>query len=214
MKEAGMQEKILGRVAVSENDHSAIGYWSRLDILSQTVPVREVIFCEGTLSFQNIIVAIEKFARKIKFKIHASGSRSIVGSDSKDSTGQALSKENAVKLADPYNLRLKRLLDALISFFALITFPVHFFTVRKPLKFFKNCFAVLFAQKTWIGYATEEKHLPQLRKPVVGCNGMPLNSKQEMPVQNLQIVDYWYARDYEPSQDIKIILKSYKKLGG
>jgi len=214
MKEAGIQEKVLGRVAAAEDDASAIGYWYKLDMLSQAVPFREVVFCEGILPFKNIIDAIEKFSGKIKFKIHASGSLSIVGSDSKDSSGEALSKENGVKLADPYNLRLKRLQDAFVSFFALITFPVHFFTVKKPLQFFKNCFAVLFAQKTWVGYATEEKHLPPLRKAVIGCNGIPLNNKQELPLQSLQMVDYWYARDYEPSQDIKIIWKSYKRLGG
>ncbi len=30
MRDAGMQEKVLGRVAVSENDPSAIGHWSKL----------------------------------------------------------------------------------------------------------------------------------------------------------------------------------------
>ena len=33
-------------------------------------------------------------------------------------------------------------------------------------------------------------------------------------MQSLQMVDYWYARDYEPSQDLKLIWKSYKRLGG
>ena len=38
--------------------------------------------------------------------------------------------------------------------------------------------------------------------------------RQELPEQGLHMLDYWYARDYEPFQDIKIIWKSYKKLGG
>src|SRR6202008_1966145 len=37
MKAAGFEEKILGRVAVTENDPQAVGYWSKLDMLSQTV---------------------------------------------------------------------------------------------------------------------------------------------------------------------------------
>ena len=44
MKEAGMEEKILGRVAVTENDPSAIGNWSKLDMLSQVVPFQEASF--------------------------------------------------------------------------------------------------------------------------------------------------------------------------
>lgn len=214
MKAAGIEEKILGRVAVIESDSTAIGYWSRLDLLSQAVPFKEAVFCEGTLSFRSIIDSIERSAGKIKFKIHAAGSQSIVGSDSKDSSGEALSKENALKLADPYNLRLKRLQDIGVSLIALLTFPVHLVAVKKPIHFFGNCFAVLFAKKTWVGYAIDEKNLPPLRKAVMACNGIPLATKQELPRQSLQMVDYWYARDYELSEDIKIIWKKYRRLGG
>ena len=214
MKDAGMEEKILGRVAVTENDPSAVGYWSKLEMLSQAVPFKEAVFCEGTLSFKDIIDSMERSAGKIKFKIHAADSQSIVGSDSKDSSGEALSKENALKLADPYNLRLKRLQDIGISLLAILTFPVHLVVVKKPLLFFVNCFAVLFAQKTWVGYAVDEKNLPSLRKAVMACNGMPLSVKQELSLQSLQMVDYWYARDYEPLQDLKVIWKRYRRLGG
>jgi O-antigen biosynthesis protein len=214
MKAAGMEEKILGRVAVTERDPSAIGYWSKLDMLSQAVPFQEAIFCEGTLSFKNIIDSMARSAGKIKFKIHASGSQSIVGSDSKDSSGEALSKENVLKLTNPYNLRLKRLQDIGVSVIALLTFPVHLLLVKKPFHFLGNCFTVLLAKKTWVGYAIDEKQLPPLRKAVMACNGIPLTIKQELPRQSLQMVDYWYARDYEPSQDLKIIWKRYRRLGG
>lgn len=214
MNDAGMREKVLGRVAVSENDSSAIGYWSRLDMLLHAVPFREAIFCEGTLSFENIIHAFQKSPESIKAKIHADGSHSIVGSDSKESSGEAVSKENGIKLADPYNQRLKRLQDIIVSLLALVSFPVHLLGVKNPFRFFANCFAVLFAQKTWVGYATQEANLPVLRKPVIACNGIPLTTKQELPDQSLQMVDYWYARDYEPLNDIKMIWKMYRRLGG
>ena len=214
MKDAGKQEKILGRVAVSANDPLAIGYWSDLDLLSQAVPFREAIFCEGTLSFKNIIDAVQKSGGSIKVKIHAAGSHSIVGSDSKENSGEAVSIENGNKLADPYYRRLKRLLDIVVSLFALLSFPVHLVGVRNPFQFFVNCFAVLFAQKTWVGYAIEEKNLPKLRKSILASNGMPLPLKHELPRISLQKLDYWYARDYEPANDMKIIWKEYKRLGG
>jgi GT2 family glycosyltransferase len=214
MKDAGMQEKVLGRVAVSENDLSAIGYWARLDMLLQAVPFREAVFCEGVLAFKDIIAAVQQWGTGIRIKIHAAGSHSIVGSDSKKSAGQAVSKENGFQLADPYNRRLKRLQDIAFSIFALLSFPVHLIAIRKPLRFFANCFAVLFAQKTWIGYSTMGKNLPVLRKAIIACNGIPATVKQELPAESLEIVDYWYARDYDASLDMRIIWKSYKKLGG
>jgi hypothetical protein len=117
-------------------------------------------------------------------------------------------------LSDPYNQRLKRLQDIVVSLLALLSFPVHLIGVKKPVQFFANCFSVLFAQKTWVGYTTEERNLPALRKPVITCNGIPLTVKQELPLQSLQMVDYWYARDYEPSNDIKMIWRMYRRLGG
>jgi hypothetical protein len=32
-------------------------------------------------------------------------------------------------------------------------------------------------------------------------------------VENLRTLDYWYAKDYQPLQDISIILKNYRYLG-
>lgn len=213
MKNAGLHEKILGRVAVYETDSTGIGYWSRIPMLLQTIPFREIVFCQGTLSFKNIIDCIVEMPGRVKIKIHAAGSHSIVGSDSKDSSGEAVSKENGFKLSDPYYRRIKRLQDFFISLLALISFPVHLFVVKKPFSFFANCLAVLIAKKTWIGYATEEKHLPKLKKGVLASNGIPLTSKQQLPVDSLQMLDYWYARDYQPLNDLKIIQKMYRKLG-
>ena len=79
-----------------------------------------------------------------------------------------------INLADPYNLRLKRLHGCIVSLLGLLTFPIHLIAIKKPFQFFANCFAVLFAKKTWIGYATDEKNLPPLRKAIIACNGIPL----------------------------------------
>lgn len=214
IKDAGLQEKILGRVAVNENDESATGHLRQLRELSKSIPFRELIFCEGALSFSTILKATEQLPAGIRVKYHASGSHSIIGSDSKNTSGEALSKENGFKLGNPYNKRLKRLIDVCVAVLAIITFPVHLIGVKKPLHFFSACFAVLFAQKTWIGYATAEKQLPALRKGVIACNGTALNRKQQLPAESLQMMDYWYARDYEPANDLKLLWKRYRHLGG
>ena len=72
----------------------------------------------------------------INVKIHAQGSMSIVGSNSKDSSGEAVSKENGFRLSDPYNRRLKRLIDISIAFISIISFPVHFIYSKKAISFF------------------------------------------------------------------------------
>ncbi len=214
MKDAGLHERVLGRVAVADDDTTGIGYWKKIDLLSGIIPFREVIFCEGKLSFKNIIGVVSQLPRGTVIKFHSNGSHSIVGSDSKDSSGEFVAKENGFNLAHPHNRRLKRLIDIVIAGTGLITFPVQVFLVKKPFAFLGNCFTVLFARKTWIGYAMEEKNLPLLRKPVMACNGVSFSVKQQLPPDSLQMLDYWYARDYKPSADLRLLKKIYRYLGG
>ncbi|MCC6307731.1 MAG: glycosyltransferase [Chitinophagaceae bacterium] len=214
IKQAGLKEKILGRIAVTDDDKNATGSLSNLISLSGSIPFKELIFCQGKMSFSTIINTLPQLPVGITAMFHASGSQSIVGSDSKDSSGESVSNENGFNLSSPYNQRLKRLIDIVVSIAGLLTFPLHLFIVKKPISFFSNCFSVLAASKTWVGYATDEKHLPRLRQGILGCNGTKLLTPSSFPVESLKMVDYWYARDYEPSGDIKIIWKMYRHLGG
>jgi O-antigen biosynthesis protein len=95
----------------------------------------------------------------------------------------------------------------------LITFPVHLAGVKKPISFFGNCFTVLFARKTWVGYAGKPRKLPAIREAILACNGIPISEKQTLPDESIEILDEWYARDYEPSLDLRIIRNNYWKLG-
>ena len=56
-----------------------------------------------------------------------------------------------------------------------------------------------------------EKNLPSLRKGVIACNGIPVSVKQQLPAESLQMMDYWYARDYEPADDLKLIMESVQE---
>jgi hypothetical protein len=84
IKEAGLHERILGRVAVSENDESAVGYWKNLNALSSAIPFRKSSFAKGVYLFQVLSATCRNLSPAISIKFHASGSSSIVGSDSKN----------------------------------------------------------------------------------------------------------------------------------
>ena len=149
----------------------------------------------------------------VSIQFHAAGSNSIVGSDSKDTSGVAHSDENGFNLTDPYNRRIKRLLDVTISILGIVGLPIHLFIVKKPMGFCRNCMLVIAGRLTWVGYATIGKNLPPLRRGVLACNGLPLSVDQQLPAESLQLLDYWYARDYEPITDLKIIGRMYRRLG-
>lgn len=214
LKEAGLHQRILGRISASETDEAAISHWKNLRSVVSAIPFKEIVFCGGVLSYSEILSAIGTLPKGLVVKIHAAGSQSIVSSQSKNTSGEAVSKENGFRLANPYYQRLKRLTDVGFSILGIISFPVMLFLANKPMGFMANCFAVLFAKKTWVGYATEENYLPLLRKPVLANNGIPAATAQPFPKESLHMMDYWYARDYRLSADINLIWKSYKKLGG
>ncbi len=214
LKAAGLEKRVLGRISVEETDNTALAHLHQLRKLSVTLPFREIIYCQGFLSFAGIINNLQQLPGGVTAKIHSRGSGSIIASISKDSLGESVSKENGYKLSDPYNRRLKRLIDAGTAFFFLVSFPVQLFIVKKPVNFLRNCLAVLFAKKTWIGYAIPEKNLPALHPAVIACNGLPAAAAGQLPTESLQMMDYWYARDYEPMNDLKMIGKTYRKLGG
>ncbi len=214
LKEAGLHQRVLGRLSVNGDEESSLGSLKKMQTISTVVPFREIIFCQGKLSFTDIINSMQLLPKNISARIHAAGSSSIVGSDSKDTSGESVSKENGYKLADPYNRRLKRLADVVISFLGIISFPVQLFIIKKPLSFFKNCFLVLFAKKTWIGYTSIQKNLPPLYPAVIACNGIPVSAGQQLPKESLYMMDYWYARDYDPASDLKLLWKVYRNMGG
>jgi GT2 family glycosyltransferase len=214
MQQAHLEERILGRVGIEENEPGAIGYWRKLNTLQLSINFKEVILCEGRLSFKDIIQVTQALPKNIRVKFHAAKSHSIVGSDSKNTLGEAVSKEDRYQIATPYNRRMKRLIDFTVSLVFIISFPVHFIFVKESLHFFWNCFKVLIAKRTWVGYAVNGKPLPPLRRAVIGCNGIPVNSMQSLPAESLRMIDEWYAREYEPVQDLKLLWKNYPKLGG
>jgi hypothetical protein len=209
----GLASKIIGRVAVNGEEE---GFISRLDNIGATVKAvnaREIIFCAGSLSYKTIIDQLPQLPQPVKFRFHATGSGSIVGSDASTSNGHIVSTDENYNLSKPANQRVKRLIDILTSLLFLLTFPVHLFTVKKPAGFFRNSLDVLTGKKTWVGYMAASSTLPPLRKAVLGSNGLSLNGRQTLPRESVKQLDYWYAHGYEPLQDVKTIFAGYKHLG-
>lgn len=208
----GLSEKIIGRVAVNSEGGS---YVSRLDHLkgaAKALNASEIIFCAGSLSYKKIISVLPRLPQHLKLRFHARGSHSIVGSDSSTSGGKIVASEGNFNLSKAGSRRTKRLIDVAIALIFLFTFPVHFFTVKRPLSFFKNCLDVASGRKTWVGYIVASPALPRLRKGILGSNGLINNG--QLPKESLKMIDHWYAHDYEPLQDLKAIFAGYKYLDG
>ncbi|MCY7421642.1 MAG: glycosyltransferase family 2 protein [Chitinophagaceae bacterium] len=207
----GLQQRIMGRVAANGNKEDAIAAVGQLPTLLESLRLREIIFCEGFLSFKAIIDLIQHLPTHINSRFHAQYSQSIVGSDSKDTSGEFVAVDGSFELGLPYQRRRKRMVDLAVALAILITFPVHF--ILNGLSIVRNALLVISGKKTWIGYSQSTNGLPRLRKGVLATNGFPVNDSSPLKKESLAKIDEWYARNYHWLQDVKMVARHYKKLG-
>lgn len=212
MQNAGMTERVLGRVNYDESENSnSLGNIQQLSALIKKYQVKEVIFCENGLSYKEIFNQVERLSKNVNTKFHSSKSESIIGSNSKDTAGDYVTGKKIYKIELPINRRNKRLFDILISILFALSFPIHVILLKKPIRFFKNIIAVLTGKKTWVGYTKESTVLPYLKQSVISNTSLPalLN---ELPAQSLFKLDEWYATSYSMIVDIQKLIRGYKYL--
>jgi len=211
LEQKSLENKIIGRIAVNGNGGHFVSDLDKVEDAIMSLNAKEIIFCAGELSYKEIIERVQCL-KNIRVRFYAGNS--IIGSDGSTTKGKTLSFEEDFELAKSGNRRLKKLIDVFFAVFSILLFPVHLLFVKKPFHFLKNSYKVLVGDRTWVSYIFHSKRLPKLKKGFLAPNGTPLNRPQTLPADNLELVDYWYAKDYDPLQDISILLKNYRYLGG
>jgi GT2 family glycosyltransferase len=212
LTQASLAGRIMGRVAVNGKKEDAIASLDQLPVLSNSLDIREIIFCVGYLSYKSIIQHVQQLPAGIAVRFHAAGSVSIVGSDSKDTSGEYVSVEGSYALTQPYQKRMKRILDVSLALLILLTFPLQVIICGAAC--IKNAWLVLAGKRTWVGYSTSNLKLPSLVPGVLNTIGMPVTRSAKNATNNTQPIDDWYARQYDWTHDVKVVLKNYKRLGG
>ncbi|MGV3657075.1 MAG: glycosyltransferase family 2 protein, partial [Chitinophagaceae bacterium] len=208
----GLHQKIMGRLALDGDTEKAIATVDETGKMVSALNAKELALCAGPrFTYKTIIGLIQLLPHTLRLRFHAAGSSSMVGSDSSSSSGAVFSPEVLFNLSKPTYRRAKRVVDVAIALLFLITFPMHLFH-RKGAGLLQNAIRVLTGRKTWIGYITGTQQLPRLRPAVLAPNGLTPAAAQLLPTENHQLVDYWYAKNYEPLQDLKLILKNYPYL--
>jgi hypothetical protein len=175
--------------------------------------INELIFCAKNLSSQVIISSMAALDPGTNCKIAPPESLYIIGSNSIDSAGDLYMLDvNAINRVN--NKRSKRSIDILFSLLFLLFSPLLIFIVKEKVHFLRNSFQVLFAKKSWVGYApipdSTQHSLPYIKKGVLSpVSDFPM---QEDAAFNTKM-NIIYAKDYKASNDIRIILKNLKQLG-
>ncbi len=205
-------DPIKGVISPIQED-GCLGTADQMEHIIRGLPVRELIFCESSfLNFDTIINYYEICPKHLKLRIHSSNSLSVIGSDSKFYSGEAIAGAS-YRLAKPIYRRRKRLFDVIAALLLFITIPFHVFFHRRCLGLIRNICMVIIGKKTWIGYyGIAHEELPILPDAVMGPTGMPAQI-EELSTEAKKNANKWYASAYEWTYDLSAIFKHYQNLG-
>ncbi|MCB0639469.1 MAG: glycosyl transferase family 2, partial [Lewinella sp.] len=216
LQKAGVQNNYLGRVATSaaDRDEESLSVVDQLAEVVRIYRVEEIVFCSRDIAIQAIMRWMSQLGPHILYKILPEDSLSIIGSHSKNTPGELYTIDIEFRIAQPLYRRNKRLLDLGLALLLLITWPLQWLLVRRPLTLLGNIGRVLAGRLTWVAYApteTASQLLPRLRPGVLSPEmAFPSSLTDEATRQRLNL---FYAKDYALASDLSIIWRGWRELG-
>ncbi|HXH18076.1 MAG TPA: glycosyltransferase, partial [Chitinophagales bacterium] len=214
--------KYLGFVSIGTASDDAIaadylGNVYELTAIRQFYKADEIIFCSKDLPVKQIIDCMIENGPELHYKIVPENSRSVIGSNSKNTAGDLYAIDINLAIASASNRRNKRLFDLAVCAALLPTFPVNIFVMKNFSGLIKNWWSVMKGEKSWVGYAkntagNEKYVLPKIKEGVLS----PLNALKDENINaavrsRLNLI---YAKEYTVYDDLTIVMKGIRELGG
>lgn len=212
--DAEVSINILGRVGVADQkEEDTLGELAQLEEIVRIYKVEEIIFCSRDMSAQAIMQWMTKLGAQLLYKILPEDSLSIIGSHSKNMSGELYTIDIQFNIAKALHKRNKRIFDILFSLFLALTFPLQLLLVKQPFTLIKNIIQVFLGQKTWVAYQATDKVdvLPKLRKGIL--SPVAVFQSDHLDQTTIQRLNMLYAKDYEWFADLEICWKAWRHLG-
>jgi GT2 family glycosyltransferase len=93
LKNAGKNLHIAGRIKTdAETTKDTMGSFNDIEMILKNLSVKKIIFCEGSLSFKEIIETMPRISKKTQIQLFARGSHAIIGSNDKDTSGDLIAE--------------------------------------------------------------------------------------------------------------------------
>lgn len=219
LNDISVKRNYLGFISPNHRDASnplCVGTLDKIDDILSIVKVDEIIFCAKDVSSLEIIAQIASINKEINFKIAAAESDAIIGSHSKNSSGELLTYDVGFRINKSYLRRLKRFMDITVSFMVLALSPVLIWFQSRKIGLLKNIFSVLSGKKTWVSYhekGSPGAKIPPLPKGVLSPLDNLYVDKRNLTTGFVDRQNYLYAKDYSILTDLQTIFNSVNKLG-
>lgn len=210
--------KIIGYISSEKGNENQLTYLGNLNEIHEVATIfdiNEIIFCAKDINTSDMIKVMTQLQHSsIEFKMVPEESMYIIGSSSKDTSGDYYSIHVRMDILNPKNSIIKRAFDVVSSIMLLILSPLLLPIQKKPIGYVHNILKVLRGEYTWIGYRSCEHQdmLPGIRQGILNtATGMePLKGNGQTAYK----LNLLYAKDYSVEKDMLILIKGIRCIGG
>lgn len=193
---------------VSPRSHpEAVGTLAQLPYLLDRYAPDELIFCNTSLSSQEIIsLMMRYFYRKLSFKIIPPYADYLIGPQSILVSRHSL--RLYLRLHQPEVLFQKKIFDLAVSVLLIVAYPFTFWIYHEPLSALKSLFGVLVGRYHFVSYSEiPSEEMPLLKEGLLTTDLL----REHYP--HTFSVDLMYAHRYSVLLDWKILLTGLPHLG-
>jgi len=204
--------KLLG--FIKPNHSVAHGDWigsiENLPLLIELYKANEIIFCAADVSSTEIMSIMGNADKtRAKYKIMPEKGAYIIGSNSKNTTGEFYSVDITFALSNPETRQKKRWIDIITCLTIIMILPFLVFKPKFLSQVIQHWVSCLTGKQTWVGYnkQVDISNLPELQ-PSVFCVGQSVYNSVSDP-QLLQNLNFMYASSYRWQNDVDILAKAF-----
>lgn len=190
LQQAQVQKNLIGIVSPNaESDHRIyLSGLEQLDEVVQIYKIEEIIFCSKDVATQQIMQWMTRLGSQVDYKILPEESMSIIGSSSKDASGELYTIDIRFQITEPRLRRSKRTFDLLFSLFLILTLPFQLFFITNRTGLLQNIFQIIIGRKSWVGYANANHSLilPKIKPSVLSpLDALSIKNVNEPTIQRL-----------------------------
>lgn len=210
--------RLVAKIATSRDYDSSTFDTSISNIkeLSKLEKIHEIIFCMKELAWDHVMKLMHEIGPNVEYKMVGDNRLTILGSKSKNTSGELYAVQFNYNLARWQDQWKKRAFDIVFAACCLLLFPIFallplaIFRTKDSNKsrYFSAIFQVLSGKKSWVSYdASDDKinELPAIKPGIIAAPAPHIQS-QEM-IHRANII---YAKDYMVWRDIELVFRSSK----
>jgi len=193
------------------------GSLTKIGQLSSLENANEFIFCMKDLEWQKVMELMNSMGSQIEYKMVGDDKLSILGSKSKNTSGELYSVQFEYNLSRWQDLFKKRILDILVSLVFLILFPIMIWLQKSfsnkdgqfnLVRYFGNMINLLIGSKTLVSYNTIDTRLEELPKIKSGL--LEVAHHKNFDNSLVHRANVIYAKDYNIWKDIELLFANKK----